>query len=28
LAQQYHGAQVSLMLIQPKAPHTSHIVGS
>jgi hypothetical protein len=24
LAQQYHVAQVSLILILPKAPHTSH----
>jgi hypothetical protein len=28
LAQQHHVAQVSLMLILPKAPHTSHRVGS
>jgi hypothetical protein len=28
LAQQHHVAQVSLMLILPKAPHTSHGVGS
>jgi hypothetical protein len=28
LAQQQHVAQVSIMLIVPKAPHTSHRVGS
>jgi hypothetical protein len=28
LAQQHHVAQVSLMLILPKGPHTSHRVGS
>jgi hypothetical protein len=28
LAQQHHVAQVSLVLTLPKAPHTSHIVGS
>jgi hypothetical protein len=28
LAQQHHVAQVSLIFILPKAPHTSHRVGS
>jgi hypothetical protein len=28
LAQRHHGEQVSLMLILPTAPHTSHRVGS
>jgi hypothetical protein len=28
LAQQHYVAQVSLMLILPKAPHTSHRIGS